>query len=319
MFGFNGKEKDNEIAGAGNSIHYEFREYDPRIGRFKSIDPRSPDYAWQSPYAYHRNSPISSFDYLGLGDPSTTAYHSTTAESGAKILQEGFKSGNSGWNYFMTDPSGTKAGSGVADAPVQLQTTINTEGAKTIKYDQWRGFFNEAKAEMGLSNVENAKLTTDQLKSLNAIRNQKAVQFMNQAGGDTFIIEAEAGKAGQKFIVMTDKAVQSKVVIQSISKGQEALLTQMEKTAVSSGTGFSRANVGSEMFRYGRMALRFAGETLLIEGVITAMQQKGEATKHYVERRSLNGHSPFYNWMMDTYSDVGLYDWYKYSIDLNKK
>lgn len=68
-YGFNGKENDNDISGDGNSIHFEFREYDPRISRFKSIDPRSPDYSWQSPYAYHRNNPLNATDYKGLGDP----------------------------------------------------------------------------------------------------------------------------------------------------------------------------------------------------------------------------------------------------------
>ncbi len=68
-YGFNGKEKDNEIAGKGNAIHFEFREFDPRLCRFKSIDLRDADYPWQSPYAYHRNNPVNGVDYLGLGDP----------------------------------------------------------------------------------------------------------------------------------------------------------------------------------------------------------------------------------------------------------
>src|SRR5205823_6001178 len=38
-FGFNGKLKDNEIAGVGNSYDYGFRRYDPRLGRFWSVDP----------------------------------------------------------------------------------------------------------------------------------------------------------------------------------------------------------------------------------------------------------------------------------------
>lgn len=256
---------------------------------------------------------------LGPGDPPITAYHNTTAEAGEAILREGFKAGESGFNFFMTNASGTKAGSEVASMPVQIETTINTSGAQTIKYEQWRGFFNEAKGELGLGNVDNAKLTNDQIKAVNAIRNQKAGQFMKQAGGDAFIIEAEAGRSGQKFIVLTDEAVQARVNIQSIPKGQEAVLSQMEKMSTTTGSGFSRASAGSRMFRYGRMALRFAGEGLLIEGTILAMQTKDESTKHYVERRSLNGRSPFSNWLMDTYSDVGLYYWYKYSIDLNKK
>ncbi len=68
-FGFNAQEKDDEICGVGNSIHFEFREYDSRLGRFKSIDPDNTKYSWQSPYVYHRNNPIRYIDYLGKGDP----------------------------------------------------------------------------------------------------------------------------------------------------------------------------------------------------------------------------------------------------------
>lgn len=245
---------------------------------------------------------------MGLGDPPTTAYHKTSAESGAKILKEGFKSGKSGWNFFITNPSGKAAGSEVANAAVKIETAINTEGAKTISYKQWSMFSDQAKGELGYAEVENAQLTKSQMAEVNALRNQKAVQFMNQAGGDAFVIEAKPGaSSGQKFIVMTDKAVEARVTINCIPKGQEAVIAEME------ASGVSRASMGSSMFGYGRMALRFAGEGLLIEGVIHAVRAKGEAAQHYVERKSLNGHSPFYNWMMDTYSDVGLYYWYKYS------
>lgn len=68
-FGFNGKEKDDEVVGAGNCIAYEERIYDPRLGRFNSTDPRQKEYAWQSTYAYYGNSPISTIDFLGMGGP----------------------------------------------------------------------------------------------------------------------------------------------------------------------------------------------------------------------------------------------------------
>jgi len=66
-FHFNGKENDNEIYGEGNSIAYELRIFDPRLGRFSSIDSREREYPWQSTYAYYANSPISTLDYKGGG------------------------------------------------------------------------------------------------------------------------------------------------------------------------------------------------------------------------------------------------------------
>ncbi len=68
-YGFNGKEQDNEDYGEGNAYDFGARIYDPRLGRFFSTDPRTSEYAWESPYAYHRNSPILSIDFEGKGDP----------------------------------------------------------------------------------------------------------------------------------------------------------------------------------------------------------------------------------------------------------
>jgi len=66
-FGFNGQEKDNEITGV-TGTHYtaEFWEYDSRIGRRWNIDPMTPKYPWQSPYACFNNNPIYYSDPSGL-------------------------------------------------------------------------------------------------------------------------------------------------------------------------------------------------------------------------------------------------------------
>ena len=68
-FHFNGKETDNEVYGEGNCIAYELRIYDPRVGRFNSIDPRQREYPWQSTFAYYMNSPTSTVDFKGGGGP----------------------------------------------------------------------------------------------------------------------------------------------------------------------------------------------------------------------------------------------------------
>jgi RHS repeat-associated protein len=57
-YGFIGKEKDNELSGEGNSCDFGERMYDPRLGRWKSIDPKFRKYADLSPYSYGDNSPI---------------------------------------------------------------------------------------------------------------------------------------------------------------------------------------------------------------------------------------------------------------------
>jgi RHS repeat-associated protein len=65
-FGFNGKEADNEVYGAGNEYAFEYRIHDPRLGRFLSIDPMSKNFPWNSPYNFAECSPIAFIDFLGL-------------------------------------------------------------------------------------------------------------------------------------------------------------------------------------------------------------------------------------------------------------
>jgi RHS repeat-associated protein len=71
-FGLNGKEMDNEVSGEGNTIAFEARIYDSRLGRFLSTDPWEFKYAWQSTCAYFKNSPISVLDIKGMGGGDET-------------------------------------------------------------------------------------------------------------------------------------------------------------------------------------------------------------------------------------------------------
>jgi len=57
-FGFNNKEKDNEIEGIGNSIDFGARIYDSRLSRWFSIDPLQKKYPGESHYDFAMNSPI---------------------------------------------------------------------------------------------------------------------------------------------------------------------------------------------------------------------------------------------------------------------
>ncbi len=74
-YGFNGKEMDNEwygdggtgaVTGVGNSYDYGFRIYNPRLGRFLSIDPLTRDFPMLTPYQYASNTPIQAIDLDGL-------------------------------------------------------------------------------------------------------------------------------------------------------------------------------------------------------------------------------------------------------------
>src|ERR1035437_8895962 len=58
-YGFNGKESDFEVNNIGGSS-YDFgaRIYDPRLGRWLSVDPLQRKYASLSPYNFTSNNPI---------------------------------------------------------------------------------------------------------------------------------------------------------------------------------------------------------------------------------------------------------------------
>jgi RHS repeat-associated protein len=80
-YGFNGKESDNETSGAGNTYDYGFRMYNPRVGRFLSIDPLTKKYPMLTPYQFASNSPIMSSDLDGL-----EAKLETVKDNNGKVL-----------------------------------------------------------------------------------------------------------------------------------------------------------------------------------------------------------------------------------------
>ncbi len=65
-YGFNGQERDDEIAGVGNVNTAMFWEYDTRLGRRWNIDPVYK--YWESPYSCFSANPIANIDLLGNTD-----------------------------------------------------------------------------------------------------------------------------------------------------------------------------------------------------------------------------------------------------------
>ncbi|WP_298708782.1 RHS repeat-associated core domain-containing protein [uncultured Chitinophaga sp.] len=65
-YGFNGKENDNEVGkGEGGQQDYGMRIYDPRLGRFLSVDPITKEYPELTPYQFASNTPIQAIDLDG--------------------------------------------------------------------------------------------------------------------------------------------------------------------------------------------------------------------------------------------------------------
>jgi len=65
-YGFNGKEKDDEVMGEGSYQDYGMRHYNPRLGRFFNVDPIADEYPELTPYQFASNTPICAIDLDGL-------------------------------------------------------------------------------------------------------------------------------------------------------------------------------------------------------------------------------------------------------------
>ncbi|GAL85780.1 RHS repeat-associated core domain-containing protein [Sporocytophaga myxococcoides] len=77
-YGFNGKEKDDELKGGGNSYDFGARLYDPRLGKWLAVDNYSNKYPSVSPYSFAFNNPLLFIDPSG----DTVTVHVTAIKVG---------------------------------------------------------------------------------------------------------------------------------------------------------------------------------------------------------------------------------------------
>jgi RHS repeat-associated protein len=84
-YGFNGKENDNEVKNiSGSQQDYGMRIYDPRLGRFLSVDPLTSDFPWYSPYQFAGNKPIKFTDLDGEEEKLAGTEKTVTKTSAAQ-------------------------------------------------------------------------------------------------------------------------------------------------------------------------------------------------------------------------------------------
>ncbi|NQY08212.1 MAG: hypothetical protein HRT71_01675 [Flavobacteriales bacterium] len=83
-YGFNGKEKDDEIKGNGNSLDFGARIYDPRLGRWLAVDPLASKYPFASSYNFALNTPIQAYD----PDGKIVIYASPESQAAVKLAMK---------------------------------------------------------------------------------------------------------------------------------------------------------------------------------------------------------------------------------------
>ena len=79
-------EKDDELKGSGNSYDFGARIYDPRIGRWLTIDPQSSKQPSFSPYKAFFNSPIIFNDPDGEHEYLTVIYKDSKGNVTSKVV-----------------------------------------------------------------------------------------------------------------------------------------------------------------------------------------------------------------------------------------
>ena len=98
-YGFNGKEIDRDLV----QYDYGFRIYDPRLVRFKSVDPLAKSYPWYTPYQFAGNSPIKFIDLDGLepsNNPETPGANEERAIAEVQAINISTKTSNIIQNLF---------------------------------------------------------------------------------------------------------------------------------------------------------------------------------------------------------------------------
>jgi RHS repeat-associated protein len=145
-YGFNGMEKDDEVKGSGNHYTTEWRQYDPRLGRWMSLDPAMAKYAGWSPYSFSFNNPIWWND-PGGDDPDGDG------EKRAEKAQDKVKTDNRLYGQSCSDRLDC------SKAVKEISTEVKDNAFKDMKYDS--KFASSLAANMAKHLEDKGEFTTD--------------------------------------------------------------------------------------------------------------------------------------------------------------
>ncbi len=152
-YGFNGKENDEDVKGEANQQDYGERIYDPRLGRFLSVDPLTTEYPYYTPYQFAGNDVIRNSDLDG-SEPSSEIkkgfdfskaklnriQYTDYGSKGANIffgLTEGTAGMNTtvaAWNQVVN--TAEDATNLVASSKGRKSVIVNY-GSAIVKYSEW--------------------------------------------------------------------------------------------------------------------------------------------------------------------------------------
>jgi RHS repeat-associated protein len=133
-YGFNGKENDDEVKGEGNQQDYGMRIYDPRLGRFLSVDPLNHEYPWYSAYEFSGNTPIQSIDLDGA-EPKGYSLNTPSAY-GSRVKFISSQYDNQAWQVRINGGK-QRLMNVYAIQDIDTRTYLIFETATGAKKEQW--------------------------------------------------------------------------------------------------------------------------------------------------------------------------------------
>jgi RHS repeat-associated protein len=210
-FGYQGSEKDDEFKGNGNSYTTDFRQLDPRLGRWLSVDPLSFKFPWQSTYIAFDNNPILLVDRLGSeteGGPDDPKKVAIDAGHGIK-----------GVNNPKVDPGAVNS-----DGVMEKDLALNI--SKSIN-----------------SNLQSFKVSTTMIREGDLTVSGNSLTFRTDKaksdGADIFVsihINSASSETASGFTVLFkndgSNAAENKALAESISNSQQTMTLKSSPTTV---------------------------------------------------------------------------------------
>jgi|GEM_PF-612151 len=210
-FGFNGKEKNDEVNDKSVTYDYGFRIYDARIAKFLSVDPLQTKYPFYTPYQFAGNRPIQAKDLDGR-EPDLINFiidyfyvrPAVKVSNESKVYVKNLNTVMSHDNMGHFDQSG-KSGSiqdqvdqknlntGLAEAQLANSTASATDGALEFASTPFKVVFPEAgliEAPINYGNGDNLKGTLNLAGGLlGNLRYLEGLQAIKQ-GGNKFSLKS---------------------------------------------------------------------------------------------------------------------------------
>jgi RHS repeat-associated protein len=169
-YGLNGKERDNEIKGEGNSLDFGDRMYDPRLGRWNKVDIKQEKYPGYSPYHFGYDNPIITID--PNGEENIVVIGNQSNAKGTVEPYSDFKNGKKEQGYRYGENRRHFLERGLNEAlALKKNKTDNNEGTTIIVY---KGTYTEAEIKH-----YQEKATKAGINFLVAENNTQIVNYIN--------------------------------------------------------------------------------------------------------------------------------------------